>query len=433
MIKTEVKETIGCTRKLGVEVERERLDSEFAATLSRLKKDIQIPGFRKGRAPEGLIIRKFGPAVREESVRDLIPKIIREVIEEQELKPVGEPQVSDLEFNDDGPLTFTVAIEEVPAIDLDGFSGLEVTKTVYKVGDDEVADTMERYRQMRAEHADVDREAKEGDILHVNLRKLDGTGVPIIGEKTENVALPLDRERLPAPEILDQIAGMKNGDTKAIRFTPTGGDANQTADEESYQVEALRVEEVKVPALDDDFAKELGYDDLGDFQAKTREYLEQRASDEADNRLRGSVMEEFVRQSPFEVPNSMVERIMLSEIEKIRQRYPDESFGDEELMDRMRPDSVRAVQTYLVIEAIQEQQGIEVAKEEIQERLEAMAGQYGMNVRDLRRRLIKDGRFEDIRTDLAREKAYNWIFETVAITEEQAEREQPKSNIITPG
>ena len=121
MPKAEIKETIGCKKKIRVEVESERFDSELALTMKKLKNKVQLPGFRKGKAPESLLLRRFGKAIMEEAVNDLIPKVLQEVFEEQGINPVSEPEISDLKYDQGTPVVFTVSIEEIPDIDSYGF------------------------------------------------------------------------------------------------------------------------------------------------------------------------------------------------------------------------------------------------------------------------------------------------------------------------
>ncbi|HUT63974.1 MAG TPA: trigger factor, partial [Anaerolineae bacterium] len=212
MTKVEVKELTGCTKKILIEIERERFDSEFSGTLKSMRKDIQIHGFRKGKAPESMIVRRFGPVVREEAVKTMIPKVLDEVYKSEGLNPVGEPEISDLKIDETGPISFSVTIEEVPDIDIEAYKNLAVTKEIAGVTDEDIENTLERYRHMKAVRHEVDREVQEGDILTVNLQKTDMSGVPLIGEKTENQTIYLDEKSVPSKEFLDQVVGMKKGD-----------------------------------------------------------------------------------------------------------------------------------------------------------------------------------------------------------------------------
>ena len=434
MTKVEVKELSGCTKKMHIEIERERFDSEFSGKLKSMRKDIQIHGFRKGKAPESMIVRQFGSVVREEAVKTMIPKVLEEVFKSEDLNPVGEPEISDLNIDDAGPISFSVTIEEVPDIDIEAYKSLAVTREIVEVTEEDIDNTIERYRQMRAVRQEVDREAREGDILTVNLQKTDTSGVPLIGEKTENQTIYLEEKSVPAREFLDQVVGMKKGDKRQVRFTYDESAENRglAGETEAYEVEVTAIHENIVPELNDEFAASFGETtDLAGLREKTRDHLEMQEESYAGQKLRSDLIEEFIRQNPFEVPGSMVNRIVQAELDDMRNKS-DQQIDIEDYKERLRPNAVRAVQTYLIIDEVKEKNNIEVEKEEITEHLQKIAEANGMDPKDLRRRLIKEGRFDELRSEIAQRKAYDWIIESADITEKKVEKPSEQSNIIAP-
>ena len=149
--------------------------------------------------------------------------------------------------------------------------------------------------------------------------------------------------------------------------------------------------------------------------------------------MRSDLIDEFIKQSPFEVPDSMVGKVLNSELENMKNSHPDQPVDEEDFKRRMRPDAVRAVQTFLIIDEIRAQENIEVTKEEVTDRIIALAGAYNMEPKELRRRFIKDGRLDNIKNDIAHEKAYNWIREKADITTKTIEKkDEHTSKIITP-
>ena len=435
MAKVEIKEHTGCTRKLCVEIEREQYDRECTVTLKKLKREIQLPGFRKGKAPESMIAKRIPSMLREETIKDLIPKVLREVWESEKINPVGEPTISDLHFEETGPISFTVAVEELPEIDVSGFGNVRVIRGVFEVNDEDVDNALERYRRMRAVQNEVDREAKEGDLLMVNLQKLDSAGVPIIGEKREREVIGLDPEGPFTKDTIDRLIGMKKGDKRDVAFIPKVSNSpdGQAPVAEIYDVEVVQVVEYIIPELTDEFAASTGvYTDLADLREKTRAHLQKQADLRSERKLHADLIDEFIKQDPFEVPDSMVRRIMFSEMENTKKNYPDEQIDEEAFLREIRPDAVRAVQTYLIIEAVKAHNTIEVAREETNARIEELAREYQREPREFRRQLIKDGRIEDIRNTIAQEKVYEWINGQATVTVETIKRSKAESNIIVP-
>ncbi len=364
-----------------------------------------------------------------------MPAVMKEAFAEQGIKPVGDPGISDLHFEETGPITFDVTIEELPAIDIEGFRGLEAVKEILEVTDEDVDASLERMRRSRAVQEEVDREARESDILVVNLQKLDSSGVPLVGERVENHVLSLDGRSTPSPDFDRQVVGMKKGDVRKVEFTYDESINNPSlvGVTEAYEVEVLRLFENRLPELNDEFAKTVGsYTDLADLRAKVREGLELQYSRLSGEKLEWSLVDEFIKKNPFEVPNSMVERVVESEIEKVREAHPNEQMDEEAIRSRMRSDAVRSVQTYLITQAIQEAQKIEVSREEVSERLDVLAQAHGVSTRELRRAYIKEGRLDDVKNDILQHKAYAWMESVAVIREEVVPRNTPQSRIITP-
>ena len=432
---SEIKEQVGCRKKLRIEVERERFDQELVSTLKKMKRDIQIPGFRKGKVPEGMILRRFRATVHEETLKEMIPRVIKETFESRGIHPFGEPAVSDLKFEETGPVSFDVAVDEAPEIDIGEFEGLEVTKELLDVTDEDVDEAIERLRGMKSIQNETERAVRAGDIIVANLQKLDVTGVPIIGEKMDNQVIHLDGRSAPSQDFDAQVEGMRKGERRKVRFTYDESIENPrlVGVTEAYEVEIVRVIENVVPELTDDFARSLGeFADLTDLRAKTRERLVVQNAHLSERKLQYTLMDEFIRQSPFEVPNTMVEKIIETELKGIQESHPDEKIDENALRSRIRPDAVRSVQTYLVIEAVKKKRELDVTKEELSERLEKIAQSRGVNPKEFRRTYIKEGRLDDVRDEIIQEKAYEWIKSVARISEETVPRNAPESRIIIP-
>ncbi len=434
-MKSEIRERVGCSRKLHIEVERERFDEEIKIALKNIRKDVQLPGFRKGKTPEDMLLRRFGDAIREEALKGMIPKVLQEAFEAEGINAVGEPALSDLQVEDNAPISFDVTVEELPQVDIEGFNGLEVTRKVFEITDEDIDASLDRLRTRYAEQEEVDREVRDGDIIVANLQKLDESGVPIIGEKLESRVLHLDGISTPSPDFDRQVVGMKKDDRRKVQFTydETAENPDLAGTTDGYEVEVLRVFENRKPELTDEFAQSLGdYTDLADLREKTRVGMVRYHDNASERMLRSALIEEFVRQNPFEVPNSMVERVIQGEVRSIKAQYPGQDVDEDALRSKMRPDAVRAVQTYILLDTVKEKQEIEVNREEVDAYIEKDASERGVNARELRRFYIKEGRLDDLKNEIAQEKAYDWIKSVASIKDETVTREAPQSRIIAP-
>jgi trigger factor len=434
-MKAEITENVGCRKKLHIEVEQERLEREIQATLKNVRKEVQIPGFRRGKAPEEMLLRRFGGSIRQEAVKEMLPKVIEEVLEAQGIKPVGEPAISELHMEENAPITFNLAVEEMPQVDIEEFKTLKVIKEMVEITEEDVDAALERFLRMHAVQEEIDREVRDGDIIVANLQKLDPTGVPIIGDRLENRVIHLDGRSTPSPDFDRQVVGMRKGDKRHIRITydESVDESRLAGTTEGYEVEVARVFENRIPELTDEFVQSLGsFTDVRDLREKTRESLVRQQESLSERKLRDALIEEYVRQNPFEVPNSMVERIIHNQLNNLKKEYPDEQIDEDALHSRIRPDAVRAVQTYILLEEIKKKQDIDVSRDEMIERIDRDAQIRNVNPKELRRSYIKDGLLEDVKNEIAQDKAYDWLKSVVTVTEEVIPREAPQSRIITP-
>jgi trigger factor len=432
----EITETTGCSRTLTVNIERELLDNEMQSAVKTIKKDLNLPGFRKGKAPDAILFKRFGASIQQEALRDLIPKVLDEVFTEHGIRPVGEPDISDIDLPEDGPVTMTVKVEEAPVIEPAPFKGLPVTRTVRDLTDEILDHEIERIRQMRAEQEEVERPVDMSDILVVNLQKQDESGVPIIGERIDNHVITLDGRGTPSPQFDEQIVGMNVGETRTVKFTYDDSIENKelVGVTEVYEVELVKHFERRVPELDDAFVESLGADfkTVADFREAMHDRLEKQFADDAERNLNNALIEAFVSNKPFEVPGSMVERVMESELERARTEARGQEYDENELRQRMRPDAVRAVQTWLIVDAVIAEQKIEIKREDVDARIAELAEVTGAETKQLKRRLIKEGQLDDLKHDIARSRAYKWMAEEAEVTDETMPETPEESRIVNP-
>ncbi len=431
-MKSQITERAGCRKKIHVEIERERLDREIETTLKKLKKEVQIPGFRKGKAPDDMIMRRVGGGIREEALKEMIPKVLQELFETEDIHPVGEPELSDLTLEEGAPITFNVSVEEIPEVDIELFKGLEAPKRILEVSEEDLDAALENLRRAAAVQEEVDREVRSGDIIVANLQELDSTGVPIIGKRMEEKIISIDEQSEDTPDFDRQVVGMRKGESKKV-FLTYDESAETEEHTQGFNVEILRVYENRKPELNDEFAQSQGnYSDLDELRRVIRADMEHRAETISEKKLRDALINEYIHRQPFEVPEIMVKEIVGSEIERIKKDYPDEQIDEEAFRTRIRPDAVRAAQTFILEGAIKEKLGIEASREEVNERLEKEALKHDVNPKELRRAYIKRGRLDSLKRSIEQDKVFEWIKSVAVINEEKVSREAPPSRIITP-
>jgi len=279
-----------CRKDLVVEVPAEEVKAAFEKAYDVYARHVKTPGFRPGRAPRGVIKQRFGKEAKDEVVKNLVQHALEHAVADHKLHVVGSPQIDDLTVSEDEPMKFKATLEVLPEFELKEYKGLNLTKRVERVTDEDVESVLERFRQSASEFVPVeDRPSQDGDVVSVNL----------VGKYVEP---PEEEEDLKAddvqieiggagvqPEFSENLRGVKAGDAREFRVKypddfSSEGLAGKTLD---FTATVVVVREKETPELDDEFARDFGdYESLEQLREKIRENLVTSAEARAEARLR---------------------------------------------------------------------------------------------------------------------------------------------------
>lgn len=360
---------------LEMEIESERLDKAMDRAYRRLASRVNVPGFRRGKAPRALLERMVGrDTLMEEALDILVPEAYREAVEQTNTDPVGQPK---LDIVSAEPLLVKATVPIRPKVKLGDYRSIRQSREAPEITDAQVDETVEHLRESHAEWVPVEHEARAGDLIVADLvaRCEDDKFVD-----EQELSLVLDPERrILAPGVVEQLIGMKGGDSKAFDVTlPEDFTKKELAGKEAV-VEAVisEVKEKQIPALDDEFARSVGeYPNMEAVRRAVREELERQASEQARRELEESVLAAVVDQAEADPPTPWVEeqaemlrrntRAQVSREGLAFDRFlqvsnmTQESF-DEETLNTARRQLKRA----LVLDAVAKEEGIEVTDEEL--------------------------------------------------------------------
>ena len=313
-MKTHVTEKGQWARELAVEVEAARIDDAVNKALRRYQKRLEIPGFRKGKVPLRIVESRFGSSIRGEVLGDLLPSLLEEATREAGLRPAAPPQISQLDHEPGGSLTFTAALDIWPEIKAEHYEKLAATRMVHEVADEEIGEHLEEQRRRHATERVVERPLAKGDVIVADLQRLDDSGLPIIGDKYEKRHILIGDENALSPEFEEALVGMGAGEERKVRFTyredlPNEQLAGQTA---HFAVAAHEVRERTLPELDDEFAKDLGeqFQTLDDLRQHLSGQIQERWEYMAQQRLRSDLIGQLILKNEFELPESMVDNYL---------------------------------------------------------------------------------------------------------------------------
>ena len=376
-----------------VEIDKDLMESGVNKAYLKARKQIMIPGFRKGKAPRKMIEAMYGAHVfYEDGLEEIFPEVYDFAVAKQEgLKAIGRPSLTDMQIAEDGSVTLTLTTEVYPEVTLGQYKGLEVEKAEATVTDTQVQAELERMAQNVASTETVERAAEMGDTANIDFEGFDN-GVPFEGGKGENFDLKLGSGQF-VPGFEEQVVGMTAGEEKDIDITfPEDYHENLAGKPVVFHVKLNKVTVTNVPELDDEFAKDVSeFDTLeelkADIRAKALEQAEKRIASDFEN----AAVEKAAENTTVDMPKALVENELDTQMERFAyqlqmsgysmEQYAKMMGGDVSTMrNAFRPAAEKQAKISVTLEKIVEVEGITVTDEEIEAEFKALAEQYQLEV-----------------------------------------------------
>lgn len=409
---------------LTIEVSPEEFDRGLDQAFKKVVKDVQIPGFRKGKVPRKIFENRFGvESLYQDAVDIILPDAYMKAVEETGIEPIEQPEVDIEEIEQGKDLIFTAKVTVKPEATLGEYKGLEVEEQSVDVTDEDVDHEIEHQRGHQAELIIKEEgTVEEGDTVVMDFEGfLDGEAFE--GGKGEDHSLEIGSGQF-IPGFEEQLVGKKSGEETEIEITfPEDYHAEQLAGQKAvFEVKIHDVKTKELPELDDEFAKDVDeeVETLEELKTKKKEELEAQKKQDADNQMRESLIEQASENTEVEIPESMVNTEldrMLKEFEQRLQQqgmtmdmYFQFSGQDEDaLKEQMKEDAQKRVKTNLTLEAIFNAENLEVTDEDVDAELANMASMYGAEVEQLKQML--GGNADAIKEDLKFKKALDCLVE----------------------
>jgi trigger factor len=404
-LKITVEKAAAWERRLKITVPAERVEQEKKQAAARLANRVRLPGFRKGRVPAAVMERRFGPAIEQETIEKLIGVAYREALQSEGLQPITEGSVGNVDYRPGTDLTFDVALEVRPELELERIGGFIVTRDHNVVGEQQVNDVLERWREERAEWV-----AKEG-------------AVPGAGDTATVEITPLDDATSQSPRRYQVVIG--EGQTlpaveDAIRTLTAGEHAEFEIDlpvnaqdpasgtkPQRMRIHVLEVKQARLPVLDDEFARSLGdFADLASLRRRVLDDLTVEVERESQRGARMQLLQHIVEANPFEVPQSMV-RKYVEQLVPGGDGPPSEPIEDARV--ELRPAAEFALKRLLIIERVAQLEGLHATQAEIDARIDELTARLGRNRGDVIGQLKKSGRLDELAHEITEEKVFEYL------------------------
>ena len=396
-----------------VEVGAEEFEAAVAKAYAKARGKLSIPGFRPGKAPRKMIEKLYGAGVFYSDAVDIaLPEAYTQAIGQSGLDVVGYPEVEivDDKINENG-FTFKATVAVYPEVKLGEYKGLTAEKEEVKVSADDVKERLNEMAERNARLVSVDRKAKKGDIAVIDFEGFNN-GEAFEGGKGENYELELGSGSF-VPGFEDQVIGMKAGEEKDIDITfPENYHADLAGKAVVFKVKVHEVKEKEVPAMDDEFAKDVSeFDTLKDLKADLKKKITEERQKDADRVFEENLMNQVAENITADIPDVMVENQAHQYLDnfkaQISRQFPYEEYkkmtgmDDAKLLEEAKEPALRQVKMDLATAAIIKAENIEASDEDVEAEFAKMAEQFGMDVEMVKKYLSKEQVHDQILTQKA--------------------------------
>jgi trigger factor len=414
-------------RGMQVEIPPEVVATEMEKAYENYRRNIRIPGFRKGKIPLTIVKQRYGKQVEGEVLSGLIEEYAHRALDEQRIRPIHHPVLDEYDYRQGEPFVFRTTFEVRPSLDIRDYRGIPVTRREAKVTDEMVEENLSQLRERAAKYSTrPDRRAETGDVVVGTLsgRFLEGKGKDFSGEAISMQVGSEDNH----PDFNGALAGLAADETRTFQVKyaedyPSGVLAGRRVE---YTLAARELKVREIPPLDDELAKEIGqFQSLAELREHVRQELARRSRAAADAEAKDKILTQLVDKNEFEVPDSLVESQLDRQVEDavrslllqgIDPHHAEVNW--KERREEGRPMAVKRVRAMLILESIASGESLTVGVDELNERLLPDAKRQNVSVAELKEQLARKGQLEGLERQLQREKALDFLLDHATISRE---------------
>ena len=422
-----------------VEIDKELMESGVQKAYLKARKNIMIPGFRKGKAPRKMIESMYGAHVfYEDGLEEIFPEVYEFAVVKQEVNAIGRPSLTDMDISEDGIVTITMTTDVYPEVTLGDYKGLKVEKAEATVTDEQVQAELDRMAQNVASTETVERAAEMGDTANIDFEGFEN-GVPFDGGKGDNFDLKLGSGSF-VPGFEEQVVGMSAGEDKDIDITfPEDYHAELAGKAVVFHVKVNKVTVTNLPAQDDEFAKDVSeFNTLDELKADIREKALATAQKQIDDAFQQACVDKAAENTTVELPNALIEQELNTQMENFSyqlqmsgysvEQYAKMMGGDLSTMrNAFRPAAEKQAKANVTLTKIAEVEEITVTEEDLNAEFEAIAKNYGMEIEKVKEIVPA----EELTASIKNRKAVQVIVDNAVATKPKAAKKPAAKKTTT--
>lgn len=433
-MKTNVEKLSDTRVKLNVSVPFDELGPEIDQAYKAISQQVNIPGFRRGKAPRQLIDARFGRGpILEQVVNDMLPTRYETALAENDINPLGQPEIDITKIEDNDVVEFTAEVDVRPEITVPDFSKIDVTVPELKVDDEAVDAELDTLRERFGELKDTKRKLKTNDFAIIDLE------ATIDGEKLDEASAEGLTYRVGADDLLDgldtALRGLKTGEEGEFTSEIQYGD--HKGEEANVKVTVKQTKERKLPELDDEFAQMASeFDTVDELRNSTREQVEENAKAQQAADIRDEVLKAALAQVEFALPESIVDEQVHNQLHQLlgqmahdenalAQMLEAQGTTREEFDKQSREQAEESVRTQLFLDAVAEEEKPEVSQQELTDHILFTAQSYGMDPNQFVAQLQQSGQIANLFSDVRRGKALAAAISRTSVKDEAGNKVDP--------
>ncbi len=403
-----------------MEIPAAEVTRETETLILKYQKHARLPGFRAGHVPASIIKQRFAEDIKSEVVEALVPRYFRREADKQGLRPVSQPQVSDLHIHDNEPLRFKASFEVMPEVKVEGYKDLRAEKAEVNVTEVEIEDTLNGLRDQQATFNSVEgRPLADGDFAQAALdgKPKEGESKPV---HMDEVLIEING-KTTMPEFTENLRGVSAGEERTfdVVYPEDSNDKRLAGQTFTYTVKVNAIKEKTLPELNDDFAKQLGeFATLEEVRRRLREGMESERKHAAEHAAKDKLVAELVKRNNLEVPEALVEHQIDIRLDRGLRALAAQGMHQEDIkkMDfnrlraGQRDQAVQEVKASLLLEKIADEEKIEVSDDEVNQEVASLARQSKQSEESIRQRLTQDGALDRIKARIRSEKTLDFLY-----------------------
>lgn len=427
----EIEEVGPCKKLLKIEIPKEKIEDEWQKQLKEVSRMANLPGFRKGKAPRKLLEKKFSDKIIEEVKRAVVSESYKQALEGNKLSPIGDPDVGDIDLELGKPLKFEITLEVLPTFELGEYKGMQLKKKPVSITDEDIDKALNAVSRQKTQLTVVNKgKVKDGDYIICDCEVCINNEKIWNDEELEVMVSGSSVANINVPDLKDNLVGAKSGDKLTMDV-----ELGDNFSVEQYRNKSARMEisikEIKRPAspdINDELAKQVGYDTLDEL----REFLSKRLEVEKKNQVEGEMHEQIysklIEMADFDLPGDMIahqsnERLHRYQMELINKGTPLEEVEKniDDLKNASEESVVKDFKMSLVIDRIAEKEKIFVTENDVNQKINGLAGMYGIEPAAMKKQLERINGMSNLRHQLKEHKTLNLLMKEATIEEVKEE------------